>query len=262
MRKTDRFGLVIIGNEVLDGRRTDAHFSYTRDLLDERNISLAWSMVISDDTEIIESQLRWAFARPEPFFCCGGIGSTPDDLTRNCAANALGVGLEHHPEGVSILQNRFEGEATPQRLLMVCFPKGADLIPNPVNRVPGFSIENGYFLPGFPSMAHPMMRWVLDTCYETGAERDSATLVLPDAKEADLVYLMEQFILTHQSLGFSSLPAFTPTGPAVHLGLSGSPDAVTRGVGELQALLESEGISWTKEAPGSVEVRGIEPLTS
>ncbi len=248
-RHAAQFGLIVIGNEVLDGQQTDAHFPFALGLLTEYRIPLGWTMTLPDDAPTIEAQLRWAFARPEPFFCCGGIGATPDDLTRDCAARALGIELEHHPEGVAIIRERFEGGATPQRLLMVCFPKGARLVPNPVNRVPGFFIANGYFLPGFPSMAHPMMRWVLETHFALGAERASATLVLPRAKEADLVYLMEQFILAHPTLGFSSLPAFAKDGPRVHLGIKGSPEDVARGLADLKTMLDSDDVGYTELEP-------------
>lgn len=247
-QKVPGFGLVIIGNEVLDGRRTDAHFAFTRDLLAEHRLALIWSMTIGDEPALIEQQLRWALQRPEPFFCCGGIGATPDDLTRDCAARALNRALRHHPEGVAILRERFGGDATEQRLRMVLFPEGAVLIPNPVNQVPGFRIANGYFLPGFPSMAHPMMRWVLDTYYETGVVLHAAALLLPNTREADLVYLMERFILRHPALVVSSLPAFRADGPAVELGLKGPPDAVAEGLDALQAQLQEAGIAWLEDA--------------
>jgi molybdopterin-biosynthesis enzyme MoeA-like protein len=242
--RVDGFGLLVIGSEVLDGRRDDAHFLYVRDLLAEWNLDLKWSLCICDETDLIESQLRWAFGRPEPFFCCGGIGSTPDDLTRDCAARALGVDLAYHPEGVQILESRFGPETTPERLRMVYFPCGAGLIPNPVNRVPGFRIQTGYFLPGFPSMAHPMMRWVLETFYAAAPQFVSKTLVLPRAREADLVPLMERFVREHPGLRFSSLPALTDDGTAVSLGIKGLPEAVASAIDELKAALERQGVAW------------------
>jgi molybdopterin-biosynthesis enzyme MoeA-like protein len=248
---TDAFGLIIIGDEILDGRRQDQHFAYAAALMQELNLKLGWSLLIADDAELIESQLSWAFSQPLPFFSCGGIGSTPDDKTRGCAARVLGVELAYHPEGEQIIKERFEGGATPQRLEMINFPVGADLVPNPVNRVPGFSIRNGYFLPGFPSMAHPMMRWVAETCYARGLERARYSLLLPKAKEADLVYLMEAFILAHPQLGFSSLPRFRKAGPCVELGLSGTPEQVAAGAAALQAALQADGIEWTESGEGS-----------
>jgi molybdopterin-biosynthesis enzyme MoeA-like protein len=237
------FGLIVIGNEVLDGRVRDRHVDTTRALLQERRLALAWTQILPDDPPVIDAQLAWAMARPEPFFCCGGIGATPDDHTRGCAARAARVPLEPHPEGVAILKERFGPDATPARLRMVEFPRGAGLIPNPVNRVPGFHIRNGYFLPGFPSMAQPMMQWVLDTAYAPGAERAAATLVLPGAREADMVDIMEAFIAAFPDLAFSSLPRFTDTGTEVRLGLAGPPPRVAAGLADLRRRLTAAGIA-------------------
>jgi molybdopterin-biosynthesis enzyme MoeA-like protein len=241
------FGLIIVGNEILDGRREDAHFAYARDLLKQRDLGLAYSLFLPDDAVVIETHLRWAMARSEPFFCCGGIGSTPDDLTRDCAARAAGVALEHHAEGVAILKACFGGRATPSRLRMVEFPSGASLIPNPVNRVPGFRIRNGYFLPGFPEMAQPMMRWVLEQYYLAPGRRCSATVVLNGVKEADLVELMEAFVAGHEGVSFSSLPQYTDTGTRITLGLSGLEAAVEAGLSDLTAQLEEAGIAYENE---------------
>jgi len=242
MQTVSGFGLIIIGNEILDGRVQDKHFTATRDLLASRNLLLHYAMVLPDDPEVIDSHLAWARARPEPFFCCGGIGSTPDDCTRHCAARVYGRPLELHPEGEALLKSRFGDRATPERLRMVEFPQGADLIPNPVNQVPGFQLESGYFVPGFPEMAAPMMAWVLDSYYQRGAERVQRALVLPGAKEADMVGIMESFIATHPTLSFSSLPRFTETGTEVRLGLAGSPRDVEAGLRDLSAALDAAGV--------------------
>ena len=110
---------------------------------------------------------------------------------------------------------------------MIEFPKGAVLIPNPVNQIPGFSIANGHFLPGFPSMAEPMTIWVLDTYYEKGEARVRRTLNLPGAREADLVPFMEAFIKSHPALSFSSLPRFVKGGTEVEEPKEGDPKTET-----------------------------------
>jgi molybdopterin-biosynthesis enzyme MoeA-like protein len=238
------FGLIVIGSEVLDGRVADKHFAATREALARRHHALRYALVLPDDTAIIEAQLRWAFARPEPFFCCGGIGATPDDLTRQCAASVLGLPLELHPEGVELLKVRFGDRATPARLRMVEFPQGATLIPNPVNQVPGFTVRHGHFVPGFPEMAAPMTEWVLDSLYRRGDERTAWTFRLPGAREADLVDLMERFIAAHPDLAFSSLPRFTADGTEVDLGIRGTPAAVADGRRDLAEALDKAGVPY------------------
>ena len=231
------FGLIIIGSEILDGRVQDSHFENTKNLLFARNYPLIYSIIIFDDPVLIIEKLRWAIKRPEPFFCFGGIGSTPDDYTRQCAANAFDLCLEYHEEGVKILKDRFGKRAKGAVLKMVEFPKGSALIPNPVNQVPGFSINNAYFLPGFPSMAEPMAAWVLDTYYGPGEKKISRTLTLPGAREADLVKIMEIFIKNHPLLKFSSLPRFVKNGTEVRLGVSGNVQEVEKGLEDLKRML-------------------------
>ncbi len=241
------FGLIIIGSEILDGRIQDRHFENTRRLLHVRNHSLVYSMILSDEPSLILEKLKWAMGRVEPFFCCGGIGSTPDDYTRQCAALAAGVPLELHAEGVEILKRRPGFPLTPARLKMVEFPKGAELIPNPVNQVPGFTIENGHFVPGFPSMAEPMTAWVLDTLYEPGMPKVSRTLILPGAREGDLVPFMETFTAAYPEVIFSSLPKFVEGGTEVRIGLSGPEEVVKQGFEALVKGLDAMGVAWVEK---------------
>ncbi|NQU38355.1 MAG: competence/damage-inducible protein A [Lentisphaerae bacterium] len=216
----DRLGLIIIGDEILNGRRQDSHFTSTMALCHEWNIALAYTLVLPDDPEVLVAHFRWAMAQPYPFISCGGIGSTPDDVTRQSAARAAGVEVEPHAEAVRILKDRFGDLINEPRLRMVSFPQTADLVPNPVNQVPGFHIANGYFLPGFPSMAAPMMRWIMQTYYAVGPERLRCGMVLPNAREADLTDLMEAFVADYPDVTFSSLPQHTDRGPQVTLSIS------------------------------------------
>jgi len=229
-REVEGFGLFIVGSEILDGRVRDRHLDQARSALGRMNLGLSYVLILPDDPVVLRRQLKWAMAREEPFFSCGGIGATPDDHTRLCAAQAAGVGLEPHPEAAALLSARFGSLATPHRMMMAEFPAGAGVIPNPYNGVPGFSIRNGYFLPGFPEMAGPMMEWVLDHCCLPGRKRVARSLAIPDGREADLVGLMEEFIAGHPALAFSSLPRIVGGGWDVVLGVSGPPEAVEEGI--------------------------------
>lgn len=246
-RVAQGFGLIIIGSEILDGRVRDSHFSTMQQLLAERHHSLVYTMTLIDEPALITDKLRWALSRPEPFFCCGGIGATPDDYTRQCAAVAAGVKLAHHPEGVKIMEGRFGKEVTPQRLKLVEFPEGAGLIPNPVNQVPGFSLHGGYFLPGFPSMAGPMAAWVLDTYYERGEEIVTRTLILAGTRESDVIPLMDAFNRRHPHIRLSSLPRFVEGGTEIRLGLTGAPGDVNAGLIDIIQSIELQGMQWREQ---------------
>jgi len=246
-KKTTGFGLIIVGNEILEARREDVHFKTFLKMLTAHNLKLLYTMILPDEPDILEQMISWAMKRQEPFFCCGGIGATPDDYTRQCAAKAVGVRLVLHPEGVEILKAKFGDRATPERLRMVEFPEGCELVPNPYNQIPGFAIKNGYFLPGFPEMAGPMGRWVVENIYESGDEKKRWTISLPGAKEADLVPMMESFVSKHPSVSFSSLPMFTTAGTTIlELSISGHPEDVDKAKITLKKELGKAKISYNE----------------
>lgn len=233
-------GLMIIGDEILSGKRSDSHFSAVIRILKERGMQLGWAEYLRDDPKGITAALRRRFAEPGIVFCCGGIGATPDDHTRQCAAEALGVPLVLHPEAKALILERIRevaarhgrpvDETSPdsrQRFRMGEFPEGARIIPNPVNRIPGFSVGTHYFLPGFPEMAHPMMAWVLDTYHQADFYRldeVERSLVVYGAVEAVVTPLLEEIERDFPSVRVFSLPHIGGAGQRgyVELGVKGS----------------------------------------
>jgi molybdopterin-biosynthesis enzyme MoeA-like protein len=161
------FELLVIGDEILSGKRQDRHFPKLRELLAARGLSLARVQYLGDDRARLTSALREL--DPEAIvFSCGGIGATPDDHTRQAAAAAFDRPLRLHPgarELIAAHMAEIGQELTQERLRMGEFPEGAELIPNPYNRIPGFSLGDHHFLPGFPVMAWPMLEWLLETRY-------------------------------------------------------------------------------------------------
>ncbi|QEY26751.1 competence/damage-inducible protein A [Neisseria zalophi] len=166
------FNLIIIGDEILHGSRIDKHFAFFKDLLGSHGLKLGQVQYLPDDYDLLVKQLRRSFSDGLPTFVTGGIGATPDDHTRQAAAEALDLPLARHPEAAKLIDevslkrgDALDSAAHRQRLLMADFPQGADLVPNSYNSIAGFSIREHYFFPGFPVMAHPMAEWVLDTYY-------------------------------------------------------------------------------------------------
>ncbi len=231
--------LVIIGDEILSGRRADKHFEFARDLLAERNLSLASVRYVGDDTTELVQTLKESFARTHAItFVFGGIGATPDDKTRQAAAVALGVPLVRHSQGVAEIEAQFGADAYPIRVRMADFPEGASLIPNPVNRVSGFSIRGHYFMPGFPQMSWPMMRWVLDTYYVDliGVHQQVASILVQGQSESLWVDWMEQFEQRFPQLKIYSLPHLGEDGSRhIELGCVGEATLAQAGFAELLA---------------------------
>jgi molybdopterin-biosynthesis enzyme MoeA-like protein len=254
------FGLIVIGDEILSGKRADKHLPKVIELLGARGLSLGWAECVGDSPERITATLRRAFASGDVVFSCGGIGATPDDHTRQCAARALDTDLVLHPEAEALITERMHDMARQQgtvyeperpenihRLNMGVFPVGASLIPNPYNKIAGFSCTGAgggtvHFVPGFPVMAWPMIEWVLDTQYphrfKTGAWVERS-LILHGALEATLTPLMESLERNHPGLKVFSLPSVDHPeyGRHIELGLKGSPEQVTQAWPDLLAGL-------------------------
>ena len=256
---TPHFGIIIVGDEILSGKRADKHMPKAIELLAARGLQLSYADYVGDDPERITATLARAFAaartRGDVVFSFGGIGATPDDHTRLCAARALGVALELHPQAKVLIRERMHDVAREQglpfepdrednihRLNMGTFPVGASIIPNPYNKIPGFFCapsggsephgvgERGgiYFVPGFPVMAWPMVEWVLDThfshLHQVQAYMEKSVIVM-GSMEAMLTPLMLDIEARHPGVKVFSLPSMDHAeyGRHIELGVKGAP---------------------------------------
>ncbi len=251
------WGLIIIGDEILSGKRQDRHMAKVIDLLSARGLALDWVRYVGDDPQRITATLREAFVSGDVVFSCGGIGATPDDHTRQCAAEACGRPLEAHPEAIALIEQRMRelaasrGEtydaAAPDnihRMNMGVLPQGATLIPNPYNRIPGFSVGDVHFVPGFPVMAHPMIEALLDGCYaaEHGDRQQTERSVLVfEAFEAMLTPLMIELESRFEGIRIFSLPSVDHPvhGRHIELGVKGREPEVGLAFAWLKQQLEA-----------------------
>ncbi|MES1932829.1 molybdopterin-binding domain-containing protein [Salinisphaera shabanensis T35B1] len=240
----ERIGIVLIGDELLSGKRSDKHMPRVIEILDERGMELSWARMVGDDAGLLEQTLRETMRSSDIVFSFGGIGATPDDRTRQCAASAAGVALEFNAEGRALLEARFGDEAYPKRIHMVEWPVGARVIPNPVNQVPGFSFGHHHFVPGFPNMAWPMVEWVLDTHYahlqreERNVER---LLEVLDTPESALIDLMQHVMDAHPDVRIACLPSASGK-RSIEFGVRGSPVAADNAFRALVNALEADGV--------------------
>ncbi|MGE5451865.1 MAG: competence/damage-inducible protein A [Acidobacteriota bacterium] len=257
------FGVIIIGDEILSGRRADKHLSKVIELLSARGLSLSWARYVGDDPDLIERELKAALAGPEIVFSFGGIGATPDDHTRACAAAASGRPLVLHPQAAELILARSremaEAEGKPfnpgdadiqRRLDMGRFPQGAAIIPNPYNRIPGFSMDRHvHFVPGFPVMAWPMVEWVLDHWHAdgrlAGAPMQEKSVIVLDGLESRLTPLMQEIEAQCPGIKVFSLPSVDHPeyGRHIDLGVKGAPDLVDPAFELLLAGLKQLGAS-------------------
>ncbi len=250
-------GAIIIGDEILSGKRQDKHLSKIIELLSARGLELSWARYLGDDRQRLVATLEQTFASDDLVFSCGGIGATPDDHTQQSAAAALGLALELHPEAAQLIAERTadmarEGRgssdmSTPENLLrlkMGEFPKGAELILNPFNKIPGFAIANHYFVPGFPVMAWPMIEQTLDQkfahLFASGARAEQSFLVY-ELPESAATPIMEAMEVQFPKVKTFSLPSMGEQAVRRHieLGVKGPMAEVPIAFAALKAGIES-----------------------
>jgi molybdopterin-biosynthesis enzyme MoeA-like protein len=269
------FGLIIIGDEILSGKRADKHLARGIKILGARGLQVAYADYVGDVPARITATLQRALASGDVVFSFGGIGATPDDHTRQCAAQALGCDLMLHPVAQALIVERMQDVAREQgtvfepdrsdnlhRLNMGMFPAGAEIIPNPFNKIPGFFCAGEpanagadapagrtgvYFVPGFPVMAWPMVEWVLDTHYRhlfrTGAWLERSVIVF-GAMESTLTPLMEDLEQQYAIKVFSLPSVDHPQwGRHIELGVKGDPERVTVSFDALLAGLNRMGVA-------------------
>ncbi|TQV82401.1 competence/damage-inducible protein A [Exilibacterium tricleocarpae] len=244
-------GLIIVGDEILSGRRQDRHFTKVVEILRSRGLVLDWVRILGDDGPLLTQALHATFATPDLVFSTGGIGATPDDLTRAAAAAALDIDLAVHPEGLELVTAlaRKRGVALQDHhRRMVEFPKGAALIPNPVNNVPGFSVGHHHFVPGFPEMAWPMIEWVLDHLYPELNDRQylEQALMVEGQYEGVLTPLLQAVTTRHPQVKVFCLPSMQGDLPSNEVGIKGSAAQVKLAMAELKSQLDEHLYAWRR----------------
>ena len=241
-----KVGLILIGDELLSGTREDKHMSAVIALLKARGMSLAWVRVIGDTRQEIIETLKQTQVLPELVFSFGGIGATPDDQTRAASAEAFGRELILHPEAEALLVEKFGDQVYPHRILMAEIAEDAELIPNPINQVPGFKLEDHHFVPGFPNMAWPMVEWVLDTHY-ADLFNDSPDVEwrwdVFDVAESQLLNMMND-MLESFNVGISSLPCTDRRSHLIDYGIKGPESDVAKAAQWMTKYFDEQNIQY------------------
>ena len=227
-------GAIIIGDEITLGKRSDKHFPRLLEILAARGLVLDWALYIGDDRQRLTETLRRTLAGDDIVFSFGGIGNTPDDHTRQAAAAAAGVELLLHPDAEREIRARFaemKFELTDVQLAMGNLPVGSRIIPNPFNRIPGFSLGQHHFVPGFPQMAWPMVEWVLDSYYSSrfhARPSAEAAILVWKGLEGRLINLMRRVEADFPGVKVFSLPFLGSQQVERHieLGVRGAPEQV------------------------------------
>ena len=235
---------IIIGDEILSAQRQDQHLYWLSKTLSERGLVLSWVHYIGDNCQQIANAIRYSLVPANIVFCFGGIGTTPDDHTRQAAAMAFDEPLIQHPQATQCIIQRFADKAYPNRIRMAQLPATATLIPNPINQVPGFSMQHHHFLPGFPEMAWPMVQWLLGTRYSHLSQRVRPirlSVIVIEGIESELLPLMETLVAAYPTIRLASLPSYGNScyaGPHIELSISGPIQQAQQAFAQLISGLE------------------------
>src|ERR1700722_13455437 len=123
--------ILIIGDEILSGRTNDTNSHFLARALFVRGVRVSSIEVIADNEVLISQWISQNHGLSDYLFVCGGIGGTPDDVTRSAVARACGVKLRRHPEAERILLKYYEKRVNEDRMSMADLPEGCVLIENP-----------------------------------------------------------------------------------------------------------------------------------
>jgi molybdenum cofactor synthesis domain-containing protein len=197
-------GIIIIGNEILSGRTRDRNAYWLARQFHSLGIALGRISVVPDIIATIVTEVRLFSESFDYILVCGGIGPTPDDLTRQSVSQAFGLACVPHPEALQLLKDFYGERCTEGRLTMAELPENARLIHNPVTKAPGFQVQNVYVLPGIPELVEAMFPGIAAQLEHADLYETEFTSTLGESDFADLmVKAMELF----PDVDFGSYPS-------------------------------------------------------
>ncbi|MFQ6671982.1 MAG: competence/damage-inducible protein A [Candidatus Tectimicrobiota bacterium] len=180
-------GIVTVGNELLSGAVENSNASWLARELLACGIVPKLILTLPDEVPAIARALR-EVARAHPYvFVTGGLGPTPDDVTREAVAEALERPLVEHPIMVQVLSHLYRAGPTPPVLAMARLPKGAELLSEDGRIFPGFLVENLYVFPGIPELMQANFALVKPTLKGTPFHSRSLTTALDETRYAELL---------------------------------------------------------------------------
>lgn len=197
--------IIIVGNEILSGRTRDANAYWLAQELAKIGVLLRRISVIPDVFDTIVAEVNALRAAHDYVIVCGGIGPTPDDVTRPAVAAAFGVPCEPHAEAVQILNDYYGERATPRRLSMAELPRGCSLIYNPYSGAPGCRMENVFVLPGIPELVQGMFPQVAQAMRHGALYQCELRTNVGESEFADL---MEAALAQFPSVDIGSYPSW------------------------------------------------------
>jgi molybdenum cofactor synthesis domain-containing protein len=214
--------VLTVGNEIVSGDTENTNASWLCRRLASLGLEVKLVAAVRDDVDEIAAFLCAERPRVDYVFVTGGLGGTPDDLTREAVAAAFDVPCEEIAEVAADLRGRFEQRGLGDYAAKWAnLPRGAEPIPNPLGGAPGFTLENVHVVPGLPREMEAMFDSIADRFrgrpiaswrrrYRTG--------------EGQIVGVLEEAVRLHPSVTVGSYPRFLADGPEVEVVLKSADD--------------------------------------
>jgi nicotinamide-nucleotide amidase len=230
-----RAALLTIGNEVVSGDVVNTNASWLSQRLESLGVRVVLAAAVPDEVDAIADFINRERTRVDVLLVTGGLGGTPDDLTREALSAAFGVGQSSVPDLADDLRRRFPKHPD-YAARWAQLPTGSKPLRNPKGGAPGFVIANVWALPGLPSEMEAMFDAYADEL--RGARPIATWRRVFHTRESDIVHVLASATVRWPSVAIGSYPRFTSAGPEVEIVLK-SPDrsAVDAAAGWLEPEL-------------------------
>jgi molybdenum cofactor synthesis domain-containing protein len=226
--------ILTIGSELVSGDVVDTNGAWLARQLERLGVPVRLIAAVPDDLDVIAAFVRAEAARADLVLVTGGLGGTPDDLTREAIAAAFGVEQREVPEVAAGLRARFTRDPE-YAARWAHLPAGSRPLENPLGGAPGFALENVYVFPGLPSEMEAMFGVVANELRRElpiGSWRRTYR-----TRESEIVGVLVELGRRHPAVGVGSYPTFTPDGPLVEVVVKSSEPAT---LAAATAWLEAE----------------------
>jgi molybdenum cofactor synthesis domain-containing protein len=226
--------VLTVGNEIVYGDVENTNASWLARRLAELGLEVRLLAAVRDSVEEVAAFLRAEMGGVAVVIVTGGLGGTPDDLTREAVAEAFGVSTEEIPELAAALRERFGPRGLGEYAAKWArIPRGAVPLDNPLGGAPGFVLGNVHVLPGLPREMEAMFETLAD---RFRGEPIGAWRRRYSTGEGQIVGILEEATQRHPGVTVGSYPSFLDTGPEVEVVLK-SADA--QALGEAAAWVEA-----------------------
>jgi len=226
--------ILTIGNEIVSGDVGNTNASWLGRRLEELGVKVVLSAAVPDELARIVEFVRREAARADHLIVTGGLGGTPDDITREALAAAFDVPQELVPDLADDLRARFRGDPE-YAARWAALPRGSQPLENPLGGAPGFRIENVWVLPGLPREMEAMFDRYADEL--RGARPIDSWRRSYRTRESIIAPALVEATERWPGVLVGSYPTFGDDGPVVEVVLKSSdPDAL----GAARTWLERE----------------------